>query len=263
MVAAGQRDGKGGDAGMGEDRYFQKALSAFTHDVASGGAIRHLTDLGYTARQIKEQLAFPTPYERVRETMREHLLDKGILLEEEPGCGRVREQAEYVLEHDQYGRTSFRKVIREDVSEARGIRRAGAAKDGGEICRAGNAVGACSAGSTGGDGTVRWTERDLRGEDAAAFAVFLEERCRADGREGAYVSCDLGLLCKRDPAGYEQVLSLLEEGQREYVLSVFWVRKRVYHRLDARMQTIVVRLYRADAYHGACCFLKTGEKVLF
>ena len=33
---------------MSENRYFQKALSDFTYDAASGGAIRHLTDTGYT-----------------------------------------------------------------------------------------------------------------------------------------------------------------------------------------------------------------------
>lgn len=250
---------------MEENGYFRKALSAFTHDVASGGAIRHLTDLGYTARQIKEQLAFPTPYERVRETMREHLLDEKILLEEEPGCGRGREQAEYVLEHDQYGRTSFRKVIRsgsacEDVRGDEGVRRAEGTRDAGGIGSPGNMR---TVGSTGVGGTVRWREIHLNGKDAAELSSFLEERCRADGEEGAYVSCDLGLLCKRDPAGFEQVLSLLEEGQREYVQSVFWVRKRVYHRLDERMRKIVVRLYGADAYHGACYFVKEGEKVLF
>lgn len=255
---------------MEENGYFRKALSAFTHDVASGGAIRHLTDLGYTARQIKEQLAFPTPYERVRETMREHLLDKKVLLEEEPGCGRGREQAEYVLEHDQYGRTSFRKVIRsggagEDVRGDRSVQRPMGIR-GSEKTGDGGGIGSPENLRTAGsriDGTIRWRETRLGGMDPAELAAFLEERCRADGEEGAYVSCDLGLLCKRDPAGFEQVLSLLEEGQREYVQSVFWVRKRVYHRLDERMRKIVVRLYGADAYHGACYFVKEGEKVLF
>lgn len=37
---------------------FQSALSDFTYDVACGGAIRHLADLGYTVHQITERLDF-------------------------------------------------------------------------------------------------------------------------------------------------------------------------------------------------------------
>lgn len=37
--------------------YFQNALSNFTHEVASGGAIRHLAEPGYTVKQITEKPA--------------------------------------------------------------------------------------------------------------------------------------------------------------------------------------------------------------
>ena len=40
-----------------------------------------------------------------------------------------------------------------------------------------------------------------------------------------------------------------------------WEEKICYHRLDARMREIVVRLYENGWYEGACYFLKTKERV--
>lgn len=95
----------------GEQTYFQSALSDLVFDVASGGAIRHLTDLGYTVRQIQEKLDFPTPYERIQRTVWRHLTDRGIILSER----QEPEKVEYVREYDSYGRASFRRVtVQED-----------------------------------------------------------------------------------------------------------------------------------------------------
>ena len=54
---------------MAEQEYFKSALSDFTYEAASGGAIRHLADLGYTVKQISGQLSFPTPFARVQKTV--------------------------------------------------------------------------------------------------------------------------------------------------------------------------------------------------
>lgn len=91
-----------------EQTYFQRALSDFVYDVASGGAIRHLADLGYTVKQIQEKLAFPTPYERIRNTVWKHLLDTGVIFRENPAG--AEEKVEYVREYNQYGKASFRRV---------------------------------------------------------------------------------------------------------------------------------------------------------
>lgn len=64
--------------------YFQEALSDFVHDAASGGAIRHLLDLGYTTDGIMKELDFPTPRARVEKTVYRCLTDRGILLENLP-----------------------------------------------------------------------------------------------------------------------------------------------------------------------------------
>lgn len=91
-----------------EQSYFQSALSDFVFDMASGGAICHLTDLGYTVKQIQERLAYPTPYERVQKAVWKHLLDTGVIAMAEQE--EKREKVEYVREYDSYGKASFRRV---------------------------------------------------------------------------------------------------------------------------------------------------------
>jgi len=63
-----------------QPRYFEQALSDFTHDMASGGAIRHLVDAGFSVNQIMERLDFPTPRERVEKTVYRYMTESGILL---------------------------------------------------------------------------------------------------------------------------------------------------------------------------------------
>lgn len=90
---------------------FRQALSDFTFDVASGGAIRHLTDLGYTVKQIQEQLDFPTPIARIQEGVWKRLVDTGVILLEEPLRQEPKEKVNYVREYDSYGKASFRRVV--------------------------------------------------------------------------------------------------------------------------------------------------------
>lgn len=68
----------------GGNDYFNQALSDFMFEVASGGSIRHLVDLGYSVDQIMAKLAFPTPRERVEKTVCQYMKEKGILLTELP-----------------------------------------------------------------------------------------------------------------------------------------------------------------------------------
>lgn len=106
---------------MGKDN-FRHALSDFTFDAASGGAIRHLTDLGYTVRQIGERLDFPTPPARIQEAVWKRLVETGVILTEDPfsppsengsaGDNGMKRgvKVNYVREYDAYGRASFRRV---------------------------------------------------------------------------------------------------------------------------------------------------------
>lgn len=65
-------------------KYFDEALSDFVHDMASGRAIRHLADTGYTTTQIMQQLDYPTSRQKIEKTVYRHFIETGILLTELP-----------------------------------------------------------------------------------------------------------------------------------------------------------------------------------
>ena len=225
---------------MAEQEYFKNALSDFTYEAASGGAIRHLADLGYTVQQICDQLSFPTPYARVQKTVWQHLVDTGVVLTEEPGSGKNhrRGKAEYAMERDQYGRTSFRLVAARETAVQPVIWKEKRFGDKAEQS------GTWKPGA----------------EEGRKLAVYLDERCTVNDGE-AYISCGIGLMQRRDPAAYEALAKALNERQREYLSGLPWEEKLCYHRLDRRMQEIVVRLYTEGRFQGSCYFMKTGEKV--
>ena len=236
---------------MAEQEYFRKALSDFTFDVASGGAIRHLADRGYTVSQIKDMLDFPTPLERVGQAVWQHMVDTGRLMFAEPEAGNQREQYTYVLEYDAYGKSSYRRVTvqERDAKPVRWKERQFSGGEDRELSQ--NRDKAVSAGAG----------RELSGNGGKPLSVFLAEKCAENGEEYSYVSCDFGLRSRREPEKYQQVMKLLEESQRDYILGLPWERRLVYHRLDDRMQGIIARLYEAGEYHGTCYFVKTEEKI--
>lgn len=213
---------------MGEEQeYFKRALSDFAFEVASNGAIRHLSDRGYTVTQITGMLDFPTPLERVQQVVWKHLLDTGAIRLGEPSEGIGREEYTYVTEYDEYGRKSFRRVVlKEEMA-----------------------------------GTGCWQESCFRGEGYRDFVGFLEKKCQENGEGFSFVSCDFGLRIRRDPESFERQMEILEPRQREYVTGLPWERKMAYHRLDERMRGIAARLWEAGCFGGICYFLKTCEKV--
>lgn len=207
--------------------YFQEALANFTFDAASGGAIRHLADLGYTAAQIMKRLDFPTPYERVQQTIWEHFLQTGVLRLEEPGTAIHRENYDYVTVYDAYGRKSFQRVTLNASDEE----------------------------------TVLWDEKRFPGKTSKELSAYLSGKCEENGEETAYVFCDFGLRSRREPEKYTEMLALLEESDREYVQGIPWERKKIYHRLNRRMRSIVVSLYEHGEFSGTCYFTKLQEKL--
>ncbi len=94
-----------------ENKFFKQALANMTQDAASGDAIRHLADAGYTVDQIANRLTFKTPRERIRKTVWEHYIDKGIISMVDPK-GLPLEEVDYVREQNEYGKVSFRRVTK-------------------------------------------------------------------------------------------------------------------------------------------------------
>ncbi len=116
-------------------RYFEDALSNFVHDMASGGAIRHLVDMGYSVDRIMEQLDYPTPRKRVEKTVYQYMMESGILIDTLPIeetamkrsrlknvsrpfiSQRLREQIQKNGEDNAYMQCPFGKWIRENQTE--------------------------------------------------------------------------------------------------------------------------------------------------
>lgn len=88
---------------------FQSALSDFTFDAACGGAIRHLADSGFTAKQIMERLDYPISGERVRKAIYKHFCDNCVILEKSPEEELPETKPVYVMEYDSYGKPSYRR----------------------------------------------------------------------------------------------------------------------------------------------------------
>lgn len=112
-----------------EQSAFQKALSNFIHDFASGGAIRHLADAGLTVTEITERISFPVPKNRVAEAVWKYYLETGKVRLEAPEKateserngtgGDVIRKVTYVKEQNAYGRVSMRQVVEEIPVEHR------------------------------------------------------------------------------------------------------------------------------------------------
>ena len=51
---------------------FNRALHNFTFDVAARGGIRHLYNLGLSAKEIQKELRYPLPLERIEKELSEY-----------------------------------------------------------------------------------------------------------------------------------------------------------------------------------------------
>lgn len=90
---------------------FNKALSNFTNDFASGGAIRHLADNGFTVNEIHGRLDYPTPVSKIAEIVWKHFLENEVILTEDPAGRTSSEKVEYVREQNSLGKQTFRRVV--------------------------------------------------------------------------------------------------------------------------------------------------------
>lgn len=211
---------------MSEQSFFQNALSNFTHEVASGGSIRHLTDLGYTVKEISEHLSYPTPASRIRRQVWERLIETEVILVDEPG-NSTKVTADYVREYDEYGRASFRRVEK----------------------------------STMGQSLIHWKKLEINCREKEKIRGVLEKKIAENGETHSYAACEFGILLKHEPERFQELLRALDDSQREYVEGLPWEAKKVYHRLNPRMFKILLQLSAKGLWQGDCYFLKTGEQV--
>ncbi len=214
------------------ENYFRDALHNFIFEEAGGGAIRHLTDRGYTARQVSEALSFPMPYEKVREAYTKHLLESGILLAEKPTECKKREKVEYVREYDKYGKPSFRRVVFAEDDGRGGMPDksivVGQRDMSDEIVR-------------GRRENLKWREMEfseflLLYKEGTGGVRLSAESEHKETEKNVYIACNFGM------DGIEEMLQGLDKGQQEYIQGICWTRRTMYHLLDKRMLGIAIKL---------------------
>lgn len=243
---------------MDRPEYFQTALSNFATDVACGGAIRHLTDIGYTLEQIVARLDYPTPRSKAQRIMMEHLYERRVLLLREPSPAVFEERSQFVQEQDAYGRRTLRRICVDSYSQDK-------MTDTPDLTRLSQAEKEAQL------QTFLWKESVYDRKRDRKLTELLHRKCEENGESGSYVSCAFSFLdtdynsqntvrAKKTDGG--EKISCLNSRQREYLLGIRWEQPVVYHRLDQRMREIIGKLYEAGSYSGACFFIKTREKLL-
>lgn len=237
---------------------FQTALSNFATDVACGGAIRHLTDIGYTLDQIVARLDYPTPREKARRIMMEHLFESRVLLREEPSPAVFAERTQFVQEWGAFGRQTLRKVSVDydgqnkmtDMPESTTLSQPGKSAE---------------------SQPFLWREVRYDSGWDGRLTELLHKKCEENGESGSYISCDFAFLNndqngqstqKEEKSAVEETIDCLNSRQREYLRGIRWEKPLLYHRLDQRMREIVGKLYEMGSYSGVCYFIRTREKLL-
>lgn len=224
---------------MDEPSYFQNALSSFVMDAACGGAIRHLADIGYTLDQIVERLDYPAPRAKVQRIMMDYLYENRMLLKEEPSAKLFAAKEVFVQEQDAFGRRSMRKIAIDPNSQ----RSMAGASDSEILLQEQNKTQA-----------ILWKESIYDPKRDGKLTELLHRKCEQNGEGYSYVSCPFGEL--------KNGLRCLNNRQRDYIQGIRWDQPVLYHRLNQRMLEIIVKLYGAGAYSGACFFVTGREKLI-
>lgn len=260
---------------MDEINYFQNALSSFVTDAACGGAVRHLTDIGYTLDQIVERLDYPAPRAKVQRIMMAYLYESRVLLLEEPSEELFAPQEQFVQAQDAYGRRSFRKIEVDYKSQT-------------NMTSAPDLTAASQRNKMTQTREILWKESVYEPKRDGKLTELLYRKCEEDGETYSYVSCSFGKMnndlhsqnktneqggissvdvqCRPGEAGAisadaDEKLNCLNKRQREYIRGIRWEQPVVYHRLNRRMLEIIGKLYEAGGYSGACFFATGREKI--
>lgn len=95
-------------------KYFNEALGDFVQDVANGGIIRHLVDLGYGFDEIKDRLTIHMSDENLLKQIRKRQIENGTI---EPEPGEAPGDYLIIKEQNAYGKISFRKVYKKEEND--------------------------------------------------------------------------------------------------------------------------------------------------
>ena len=95
---------------MSDEKIFKNALISYVRDFASGDAIRHLADKGYTVEEISGRLDFPIEREEIGKIVWQRYLDTGVIALKDPAAQGTFEEVSYEKVQGRYGKVSFKQV---------------------------------------------------------------------------------------------------------------------------------------------------------
>lgn len=250
---------------MDGTNYFQNALSGFVTEAACGGAVRHLTDIGYTLDQIVDRLDYPAPRAKVQRIMMDYLYESHVLLRKEPSAELFAPKEQFVQEQDSCGRRTFRKIGVDYISQN-------------NMTNAADLTAASQREKAAQTREILWKESVYDPKRDGKLTELLHRKCEKNGEAYSYISCPFGELAddqysqirgkvqsvQCEPGGVsvaEEKMSCLNGRQREYLQGIRWEQPVVYHRLNRRMLEIIGKLYEAGAYSGVCFCVTEREKI--
>lgn len=250
---------------MDETNYFQNALSSFVTEAACGGAVRHLTDIGYTLDQIVDRLDYPAPRAKVQRIMMAYLYESRVLLLEEPSADLFAPKEQFVQEQDSYGRRSFRKIEVDYKSQF-------------NMTSAPDLTAASQLKKMAQTREILWKESVYDPKRDGKLTELLHRKCEKYGEIYSYISCPFGKTINDQysqsqekigqsradgaQAAAVEMMRCLNSRQRGYLQGIRWEQPVLYHRLNRRMLEIISKLYEAGAYGGACFFVTGQEKIM-
>ena len=94
-----------------KNKFFNHALSKFIQNAASGDAVRHLANRGYTVDRISKEINYPTSKAQIAEIVWQHYIEQGIILLEKPSEEPTIKKVSYIREYGKYGTVHFRQVV--------------------------------------------------------------------------------------------------------------------------------------------------------
>lgn len=253
--AAGFYQRKAGQ--MKDANVFQSALSNFATDVACGGAIRHLTDIGYTLDQIVARLDYPVSREKAQRIMMEYLYQSRMLLREEPSETLFEEQTRFVQEQDAFGRRTLRKVKIDYNSQNK-------------MTNTPDLTTLSQREEAAKTWIFLWKESLYDPRRDGKLTELLHRKCEKYGETYSYISCPFGKKENdqnsqnknfKEEISAKETMSCLNGRQREYLAGIRWEQPVLYHRLNRRMLEIISKLYEAGVYGGTCYFAAGQEKL--
>lgn len=195
-----------------EGQYFKKALASFVYDFASGDTIRKYAEQGMSINQIKERLSFPTPMDRIWETVWNHYLLTNRILLEEPGKDDMK-RYKYVKELSSYGKVSYRKVELKESDDSSS------------------------------QNTTHWSKKQWNRDDIIDFGVKYASQT-------LYVEVPFGQIRYKNQEQYQEILNCLSSNQKDFIDGLFQKKTVVYYRLDEQMKNILLTLDCYHLYEG-------------